>query len=157
MVSIYEFNENLEQLKINSSSTEYKKLLHFYELYQNGDSCQFGDIDSILEDLFSIYKKSNDFHIPMSFINSAIGQVLFTLKLKIDTTMSFRISDICNILKCTRSLISKDIKKGRLSTNINNGHYTIEKTDLLNYMQLKGYLLLDANNLIKDYLKEKKL
>lgn len=155
MVSFYEFNENLEQLKISCSSNEYKKLLHFYELYQNGGSCDFGDVDFILEDLFSIYKKSNDFYIPMSFINSAIGQVLFTLKFRIDTTMSFKISDICNILKCTRSLISKDIKKGKLSTNINNGHYTIEKNDLLNYMQLKGYSLTDANNLIKVYLKEK--
>lgn len=157
MISFSEFDENLKNLKLDNNSNIYIKLLNFYNLYQNGGYCDFGDIDSILEDLFCIYKKSNDFYIPISFINSAIGQVLFTLKFKIDTKVSFRISDICNMLNCTRSLISKDIKSGKLRTNANNGHYIIEKNDLINYMQLKGLSLLDANKLIKIYLKEKNL
>lgn len=156
MVDKSTFISKVNELSIDTKITE--DLIKAYDLYA---SIQFGgnpdpDLlnlpDHILKVLFS---NPFDFSIPMSFINSPIGEVLFKIKFNLESEAYFTPLEISIIINKTKSLISYDIKNELLVASKHGKNLVITKSSLINYMNLKGFTHEMSIKKINSFLKLK--
>lgn len=149
--------EYLDELKkLNISTTLFNKFLKAYEEYESiqlgGTSNSATFIDEILEDLFCT-KFSNDIYIPLTFISSPIGNVLFSIKFSSRSSNIFSPSEISIIANRATSLISIDIKNNKLiATKLGTSTYVINENDLIQYMLSKGFSLNIIHTRISNFL-----
>lgn len=92
----------------------------------------------------------HSFSIPMEFINSPVGSVLFTVKFGAPKR-TFGSKDITRILGVTRSLLSHDLGKTLIAFK-SYRPILVNETDLINYMSSKGLLPEESRERIDSYL-----
>lgn len=127
----------------NSQKSIFDKFIKAYDFYEK---LKYTDIDSIqatilvnnlLEYLFK--GKYPDFSIPISFINSPIGTVLFTLRFGIKQ-LEFTTTQIEEMLGISRALVSYDKKHGNLVALTKGRDIFVSFNNLIEYAKSKGIL-----------------
>jgi uncharacterized FlgJ-related protein len=104
--------------KMNQLSEEFKKELHIiYQKYKamNEQAVDRQElkkrVDEILE---SMFKTAFSFAIPMDFINSPLGRMLFEIKLDIGNTMIYGFAELMIIADKSKQMIFHDYRNGHL-------------------------------------------
>lgn len=126
-------------------------------------------VDHLLDHMFSS-TYNTEINIPLSFINSSIGEVLFTLKFNsVNAAVDnlFTPADVSIIADRTLSTISLDITTNKLQAYVlGKKTYIITEKNLLSYLinrnfsieiaskRIKKYLLLRSQNLTNSKIKE---
>lgn len=119
---IDKISEDIEQN--NQLSEEIKKEL--YGIYQDYKVMKNFNVnreelkqrvDKILEGMF---KTAFSFYIPMDFINSALGHMLFEIKLDIENSKMYGFTELMIIADKSKQMIFNDYHKGKL-TGIETG------------------------------------
>ena len=108
----------------NQLSEEQKKELQIiYQKFKSMDEQDFDGqdlkkrVDELLEGMF---KTAFSFSIPMDFINSPIGRMLFEIKLDIGNTMMYGFAELMIIADKSKQMIFHDYRNGNL-TGIETG------------------------------------
>lgn len=138
----------------------YNKLINLYEIYSS--ACISGkvdirsklEVDSLLDYLFS-NTYNTEINIPLSFINSNIGHVLFSIKFSTSAAEDnlFTPADVSIIANRTLSTISLDITTNKLkATILGKKTYIIFQKDLISYLIDRNMTLIEAENRIEKYL-----
>ncbi|WP_027633412.1 hypothetical protein [Clostridium hydrogeniformans] len=155
MITEKYFIDDIKNLSIDSNT--YKKLLEVYTLYeciQLGGEVDPGClIDDLLKTLFA--GAFNDFNIPVSFLNTPVGYVLFTVKYGCKTNNSFTAIEVAHLVNKTKSLISYDVKNDKIiySRHGKGKSILINETNLIKYMEDKGFSQDEAIERINLFLK----
>lgn len=150
------FIDEIEKLNVSSSTNE--KLLKLYDLYldlQLGGKIASDLPDELLNELF---KSAYDaFSIPMSFINSYLGEVLFTVKFGCRQENSFTPIEVALLTSRTKALISHDMNNGKLNYKRHGQGKSIiiSERDLFKYMKDKGFTESQCNERLGLFLKLK--
>lgn len=151
----------LNQLKtLNINTDTYNRLIKLYDDYRSqhfGGNINLGStVDLILTELFK--GALDDFSIPISFINSPVGNVIFSLKFGIKKNNYFTPNEVALLTSKTKALVSHDIrytKKLNASTHSNGKRFIISESDLISYMKDKGLSETESFNKINLFLKLK--
>ncbi|MFT8349211.1 hypothetical protein [Clostridium saccharoperbutylacetonicum] len=141
--------------KIDKDSDIYQKFISVYDLYQfGGDSDTSSLIDELLEHLFSSKLKNSNFCIPFTFINSPIGNVLFTTKFNNNSNNnSFTLAEVAILTNRSRALISMDLKASNLNASIfGKGTFFVTMPNLIEYMESKNFSTSVSKKRIHDFL-----
>lgn len=158
-------DKTLFKREINNLTSDkdlYDKLFRLYDIY--AESLISGKLDSnskLLVDEALDYLFSNSYNkeinIPLSFINSIVGQVLFSIKFSTLTSATndnlFTPADVSIIANKTLSTISLDISTNRLKAyTLGKKTYIIFQKDLISYLLDRNFTLIEAEDKIKNYL-----
>lgn len=143
---------------LNICTETYNKLLKIYDAYI---AIQFDSnytlkpqfIDRVLETLFKGELK--DYTIPIDFINSPVGHVLFTVRFNCLEENFYSPIEVALIVSKTKALISHDIKMEKLTCSRNGKNIIISEKNLLPYMISKGFSEAEAKKRISTFLKLK--
>ena len=94
-------------------------------------------MDLILEKMF---KTAFSFTIPMEFINTALGRMLLEIKLDMENTMMYGVSEITIVANKSRQMILNDYRSGKLK-GIETGkkkRLLVSEEALLDYLTTVG-------------------
>lgn len=108
-------------------------------------------VTEILEYLFKD-KFSNSYSIPIEFIDSAIGNILFSLKFGLAEAV-YTTAEITLIMGNTRALISHDLKHNLIRAARKGRNIIVYERDLIQYMVSKGMNKNDARRKLSLYSK----
>lgn len=146
MVDKQLFNKEVEEIleKVNDKTNLKEKLENAYDLSkklhvfgEHVDRIEAHELVSeILEYLFKD-KFSTSYSIPIEFIESEIGKVLFTLKYGLAEAV-YTTGEITIILGKTRALISHDVKEGNVRASKKGRNIIMYERDLIQYMRSKN-------------------
>lgn len=98
-------------------------------------------VAEILEYLFKD-KFSNTFSVPMNFISSALGKVLFSVEFGVAEAV-YTTAEISIIMNKTRALISHDFKNGDIKAIKKGRNIVVYERDLMRYMMTKKNMSKD--------------
>lgn len=143
---------------LNVCPDTYNNLLQIYDTYmdiQLGGKCalKLSFVDGILENLFK--GEFKEYTIPMDFINSSVGHVLFAVRFGCLEENLYSPGEVGLIISKTKALISHDISKGKLICSRNGKNIIISEKNLLPYMISKGFSEEEAQQRITTFLKLK--
>lgn len=108
-------------------------------------------VTEILEYLFQD-KFSDSYSIPIEFINSSIGKVLFSLKFGLPER-AYNTTEITIIMGITRALISHDLKNKDIIVSRIGRNIIVYERNLIEYMKSKDMSNEEIKKRISTYLK----
>lgn len=141
-------------LKRNSKLND--KLDRAYELskkLESGEIIKPQEAHKLVKEILEIFFKdpfSDSFSIPMRFIESPLGKMLFGLKFGIPEK-AYTTAEITAIMGRTRALISHDSKNGLVRSEKKGRNIIIYENDLIDYMVSKGMSHTEAQKRITLY------
>lgn len=101
-------------------------------------------VRTILSEIFTA-QYSNETNIPLKFLDTSIGKVLFTIMFG----MEERIYTVNDIIQMTvseskekgvsRAWLAKEIKEGSLVGTFSNGRWIFNESQVDDYLELRGY------------------
>lgn len=153
------FNNQINSLLHNPSDETLSKFEKAYDLYKrlNYSPVNSESIDISNELLSFLFETaSGSYCIPMSFIESPVGIVLFSLKFGVPEQY-FTTSDVEIIAQISRSLISIDLSHKKITVFKPGRNILITRSSLINYMETKGISRLESTERINTFLELKSL
>lgn len=141
-ISFSQYMSQLKKVLPMDDKIVLDKFTTAYDLY-NGLSTNSNSSTNnteVANELLSyLYNTNSNFcAIPMEFINSPVGTVLFSLKFGVPEP-EFTTSQIEIIAGISRSLISRDLDNDKIVAYKQGRNIIVTKTNLINYMKSKGF------------------
>lgn len=133
-----------------------EKLDRAYELskkLESGEIIKQQEAHTLVKEILETFFKtpfSDSFSIPINFIESPLGKMLFGLKFGIPEK-AYTTAEITAIMGKTRSLISHDSKNGLVRSEKKGKNIIIYENDLIDYMISKGMSRTEAKKRISLY------
>lgn len=115
-----------------------KDLASIYHSHRSGVAAENlrEQVELVLEKMFRV---PYGYSIPMEFINSEIGKLLFGIKLSISRPDYFGVREICVLVGKKRALISREMSGDVLDGVKIGGHYYATEENVLRYLTSKGW------------------
>ena len=159
MISRKAFEEEVENLlgTISNAKGVIKKLERAYELTFNLQKADRHEAHSLVSEILEYLFKdkfSSSYSIPIEFIESNLGKILFSLKFGL-TDAVYSTAEITIIVDKTRSLISYDKKHNNLKAEKKGRNIMVYERDLLDYIESKGFSKNEAKSRLEKYLRLK--
>lgn len=158
-----EVDELLEQISETENSEIKEKFNKAYELAidvdTDSDSINRQDTHKLVSELLQYLFKnkfSSTYSVPIEFIESDIGKVLFTLKFGLAENIYFT-SSLTAILGVSRNWISKASIQGLLKTSKKgkSKNLIVYERDLVKYMESRGMSKEEIESRLAQYYKLK--
>jgi hypothetical protein len=110
-----------------------KQLVALYEQYlvEGINPKLKNQVDSLLE---AIFKTPFSYVVPMSFIMSGIGRILFKIKLEVDDATVYGATEIAIIGNMSRSWVSKAFQTGVLEGEKVSGRFYAREETVLKFL-----------------------
>lgn len=118
-----------------------KELEDIYHLDRNKNSQSNQLLKNRVEDILErMFKNPYGYMIPMDFINSEIGKLLFGIKLEIYRMDFYGVNECTIIAQKVRSLIVKEMRSGIVLCGQKiGGHYYVAEEALYRYLTMAGW------------------
>lgn len=101
-------------------------------------------VKSILSEMFKT-QYSSETNIPLKFLDTSVGKVLFGILFGTDEKM-YIVNDIIQLTVSdkrpkgvSRAWLAKEIKEGYLKGTYQNGRWTFTESEVDEYLELRGY------------------
>lgn len=144
MVSKHRYLEEVEKILNGREDPALRtKIDEAYQMYSRIQDLSIEEKEKahtlVREILEKVFKApfSNSYSVPIEFIESELGQILFSLKFGI-SQREYTSSEITAIMDVTRSLISYDKKHSGVKATTKGRNTVMHESELIKYMQSKG-------------------
>lgn len=137
MVSKKLYEKEVQTLKISEECKD--RLMFLYDCYLGKMSCDEmkNVIQSVLQEIFT-NEYIKEIMIPHSFLDTAVGNVLFTLRYK-NNEKIYTTKDLIQLTGYSKQYIHQQIRDGAIMCKKdNNGRYYFHESDVMNYLKEKG-------------------
>lgn len=143
MVSRDRYLEEVEKINGKDDPELRTKVDKVYEMYSRIQHLNIEEKEKahtlVREILEKVFKApfSQSYSIPIEFIESDLGEILFSLKFGI-SQREYTASEITAIMNVTRSLISYDKKHSGIKATTRGKNTFMHESELIKYMKSKG-------------------